>query len=242
MSLDRSSPIPLYLQLEEILKNKIENKELLPHQAIPSENELGKQFNLSRMTVRNVITRLVGEGLLYRVPGKGTFVAEPKITTAPITQMGIREQLEEMGYETETTVIDKKIEKATEKVSEILHIPIGAPVYILERLRYANNEPLSLHISYIPVELCSGLLEKDIESIPLCNILDSDYQIIAKRGTETLETIGAGPREAKLLEIKKGFPLLLLTYVMYSQEDIPFEYSKVVFRGDRIKLKFEFHR
>ncbi|WP_094546136.1 GntR family transcriptional regulator [Petroclostridium xylanilyticum] len=242
MSLDRSSPKPLHLQLEEILRHKIENKELIPHQAIPSENELSRQFNLSRMTVRNVITRLVSDGMLYRVPGKGTFVTEPKITTAPITQMGIREQLEAMGYETDTAVVDKRVEKATKKIADFLNISEGDPIYILERLRYANNEPLSLHTSYIPAELCNRLFEKDIERIPLCNILDKDYKIVAKRGIETLESIGAGTRESKLLEVKKGFPLLLLRYVMYSQNEVPFEYAEVIFRGDRIKLKFEFHR
>ena len=240
--LDRTSPKPLYLQLEEIIRNQIDNKELVIDQVIPSENELCNHSGLSRMTVRHVLTRLVNDGLLYRVPGKGTFVAAPKITTAPITQMGIREQLEAMGYETETTVVDKKLDKATRRIAENLKISEGDPVYYLERLRYANNEPLSLHATYIPVTLCSFLFEKDLEKEPLCDILDREYGIIAKRGEETLESIGTNERESELLEVKKDFHMLLLEYVMYSQNDVPFEFSKVIFRGDRIKLRFEFTR
>lgn len=242
LSLNRLGPKPLHLQLEEIIRNRIENKELLVDQAIPSENELGKQFNLSRMTVRNVISKLVGDGLLYRVPGKGTFVAAPKITTSPITRMGIREQLEAMGYKTDTTVVDMKIEKASKKVAECLRIEENEPVYFLQRLRFADNEPLGLHNSYIPVKLCKGLFQKELEKEALCDILEREYGIVAKRGEETLESIATNIMESKLLEVKRGFHMLLLSYTMYSGDDQPFEYSKVIFRGDRIKLRFEFSR
>jgi len=242
MELDRTSPRPLHAQLEEILRQKIENTELVVDQAIPSENELSRQFKLSRMTARNVITRLVSDGLLYRVPGKGTFVAAQKIVTAPLTQMGIREQLIAMGYETDTVVIDKKIEKASKKIANYLMISEGDLIYVLVRLRYANGEPLSLHTSHIPVKVCSELFQNNLEKEPLCDILSKKYNIISKRGIETLESVGTNARESKLLNVKKGFHMLLLTYIMYSQDDNPFEYSKVLFRGDRIKLSFEFSR
>jgi len=240
--LDRTSPKPLHMQLEEILRNKIDNGDLSVDQMIPSENELSKQHNLSRMTVRNVIVRLVSDGLLYRVPGKGTFVASAKITTVPLTQMGIREQLVAMGYETDTTVVEKKIERASKRIAEYLEIAEDDPVYVLVRLRYVNSEPLSLHTSYMPVEKFNDLYQSNLEKEPLCYILDKRYGLIAKRGIETLESVGTDSRESKLLAVKKGFHILLLKYVLYSQYETPFEYSKVLFRGDKIKLRFEFYR
>jgi GntR family transcriptional regulator len=183
----------------------------------------------------------VNEGLL-RVPGKGTFVAEPKIMTGPLSQMGIREQLEAMGYETGTVVLDKRIEKASSLIAGELGLAAGAPVYRLERLRYANGEPLGLDLSFIPVELCAGLLDKDLEREPLCDILEKSYDIVAKHGEETLESCQAAAREMKHLKVTKGSPLLLLNYTMFSRNGAPYEYSKVVFRGDRIKLKFSFSR
>ena len=95
--LNRQSPQPLHLQFEEILREQLENEEWAPHACIPSENELSRKYGISRMTVRAVLTRLVDAGLLYRVPGKGTFVAEPKIVSRPLSQMGITQQLEQMG-------------------------------------------------------------------------------------------------------------------------------------------------
>ena len=240
--LNRSGPKPLYLQLEEIIRKQISDRELKFHEAIPSENELSRIYNLSRMTVRAVITKLVSDDLLYRVPGKGTFVAEPKIMTTPLTQKGIREQLEDMGYETGTTVIEKKIEPAPPDIASELGLPADEPVYKLERVRYANGEPLGLDLSYIPVGLCSDLLAKDLDLEPLCDILEKHYGIVAKRGIETLESYSAASKEMKYLKVAKGSSLLLLKYTMFSQAGTPFECSRVIFRGDRIKLKFSFSR
>ncbi len=242
LELNRSGPKPLYQQLEEILKNKIESGNLAPHDMIPSENEIRKEFDLSRTTVRNVITQLVNEGLLYRVPGKGTFVAEPKISTQPITLKGIREQLEEMGYETDTEVVAKKIIKPPKNVAEKLHISEADEVYFLERVRYANDESLSLHRSYIPVKLANGLFNEDVESTPLCDILERGYGLMLARGEETLESVPIDAREAELLDVKKGFHMLKLRYTMYTKDALPFEYSTVLFRGDRVILRFEFTR
>jgi len=241
-ALNRSGPKPLYLQLEDILRAQIMEGVLKHHEAIPSENELSRIYDLSRMTVRGVITRLVSEGLLYRVPGKGTFVSEPKIMTSPLSQKGIREQLEAMGYETGTMVLDRRIEKADTMIAHELNLPFETSLYRLERLRYANGEPLGLELSYIPVSLCVSLFEKDLEKEPLCDILEKNYGIVAKYGVETLESCNAGANEVRHLKLTKGSPLLLLKYTMYSQSGEPFEYTKVVFRGDRIKLRFSFSR
>jgi GntR family transcriptional regulator len=242
MSLNRSLAKPLHVQLEEIIRKQIENKELLPHQAIASENELSKKYNLSRMTVRNVITRLVYEGLLYRVTGKGTYVASPKIATLPISQMGIREQLEALGYKTETKLLSKGVQEAGRLIAENLNIKEGDEVYTLERIRYAEGEPLSLHKTYIPVAAANDFISKDIEKKALCDILGEEYGIYAKRGEETLECVAASEEDADYLKLDIGFPLLYLQYVLYSQNEIPFEFSEVLFRSDRIKLKFGANR
>ena len=120
--LDRNNPKPLYAQLEDILRASIVNGEWEVNHAIPSENELSKTYGLSRMTVRSVITLLVKEGLLYRVQGKGTFVSQPKIATRSPAYMGVREQLEQMGYEIRTKLVKKEIIPATVHVAAMLGI------------------------------------------------------------------------------------------------------------------------
>ena len=240
--LERSNPKPLYMQFEEIIRERIENEEWKPNNPIPSENELSKIYGLSRMTVRSVITQLVKEGLLYRVPGKGTYVLEPKITTKSLFYTGIREQLEQMGYEISTKVLNIREIEASDKIADKLQIKKNDFVYILERVRYLKSEPLSLHTSYMPISLCKGLENENLESEQLCVILQKSFNLARNKVVETLESSVAAAAEAKLLNVKPGYPLLLLEDIIFSNDGNPFEYSKVLFRGDKIKLKFEFNQ
>jgi GntR family transcriptional regulator len=239
--LERQNPKPLYAQLEDIIREKIEAGEWKPHNPILSENELSKNYGMSRMTARSVITQLVREGLLYRVPGKGTYVSDPKITTNSLSYMGIREQLEKMGYEITTKLIKEEKITASDKIASVLRLNERSEVFVIERVRYIKGEPLSLHTSYIPFGVCDGIGSKDLEGEQLCVILERDYDLKRGKVVETLESSVANQTEAKLLSVKQGYPLLLLQDIIYSPQGNPFEYSKVLFRGDKIKLKFEFN-
>lgn len=241
-SLDRQSPQPLHLQFEELLREQLDNEEWPVHSCIPSENELSRRYGISRMTVRAVLTRLVDAGLLYRVPGKGTFVAEPKIVSRPLSQMGITQQLEQMGYETTTRVINIGIVSCPSKIARRIGVKAGEDVYTIKRLRFVKGEPLSIHTSYIPLSLCSDLEMQDFEHNQLCDIMEQTYHYEIVRRCETLESTTASLEEAELLEVKPAFPLLLLNTTMYTHGDRPIECSVVVFRGDKFKIKLEFNK
>src|SRR6476646_10647409 len=127
--LDRDASMPLYLQLAALLRGRIESGEWKAGQKIPSENELNRLYGVSRMTARQVLAQLVNEDLLFRVQGKGTFVAHRKISTRSPAYMGIREQLEGMGYAVATKVLADKIIPADEPVARALRIPVGERVH-----------------------------------------------------------------------------------------------------------------
>ncbi len=238
--LDRNSPIPLYAQLEDVLRSAIINHEWEVNTAIPSEIELSKIHNLSRMTVRSVITTLVNEGLLYRVQGKGTFVAEPKIATRSLAYMGIREQLESMGYETSTQLVNFSRIRADASLASLLSISTGEEIRYIERVRSIKDDPISIHRSYIPQRLCPSLTDEHMESEQLCVIMEREYNLKAERVSESLSAILANEREAELLLVEPRHPLLMLEDINKTNADVVFEYSKVLFRGDKIKLHFEF--
>lgn len=237
--LNSKSPVPLHLQLEEILRKNIQDGVWAENEMIPSENELSRQYNLSRMTVRNVIMRLVQEGLLYRVQGKGTFVNSEKIVGKPLSYMGIRKQLEQKGYVSTTKTVDSRQIAADEELAKMFRIPVGSAVFLIARLRYVGQLPFSLHLSYIPVYLCPDLLKKkyDFEAKQLCDILEENYRIIQEKVIETLEIVHADDEKAELLEVKKGFSLLHLEDMVFGSDDHMVEYTNVFFRGDRIKLE-----
>jgi GntR family transcriptional regulator len=241
-TLDRQSALPLHSQFENILRNKIEGEEFPLNSRIPSENELGKMYGISRMTVRSVLGRLVDEGMLYRVQGKGTFVAEPKIISGPLVRYGLREQLEQQGYETSTKLISFEKSTALIKMAKILNIEPNSEIYIVKRIRYVKREPLSFHISYVPAQYFPDLENKDLEHNQMCNVIERMYNFPILHRTETLEAITAAPEEAWLLSIHPNSPLLLLENFVYTEKELPLEYSRIVFRGDKIKIKLEYQQ
>jgi GntR family transcriptional regulator len=109
-------------------------------------------------------------------------------------------------------------------------------------VRNVNGVPLSLHTTYIPIDLCEGLLDQDLEGRALCDILEEHYNIYPRRGEETLESVSSTPKESDYLNIKEGSNLLLLECTMFTADNIPYQLDKVVFLGDSIKLKFSYDR
>ena len=241
-SLETGGVQTLHQQLYHYIRRAVETGEYQKDQMIPSENKLCSTFGISRTTVRNVLTQLVTEKVLYRIPGKGTFVSGPRIAALSIACKGIREQLEEMGYQTDTVLLSKDKITADGSIAEQLRLPQGSRVFVVRRLRHVNETPLSLHTSYIPAEFCPGLLSDDLENKALCNILEREYGIVPTRGEESLETTNAAAVEAKLLEVRPGAGLLYLECTMYSGKDEPYLLDKVLFRGDSVKLKFVYGR
>jgi len=236
----RENPKPLYIQLEELVRDNIESGEWKPHIAIPSESEMNRLYGVSRMTIRSACSQLVQDGMLYRVPGKGTFVAEPKIMTESLAYMGFREQLERMGYEITTELLNVSEKEASYGVAKRLECHQGAPILEIERLRFLKGEPISLHYSRIPLELCKNLSERALEEEQLCVLLEREYNLKPSRVSETLESVSASEKESQLFKVPKGYPLLVLEDILYDKDNHPYEFSKVVFRGDKIKLKYEY--
>ena len=237
--LDRNNPKPLYQQLRDVLVDAIDAGKWEPNDKIPSENELSVTYGLSRMTVRSVLTDLVKEGLLYRGQGKGTFVAEKIVTLSP-SYIGIREQLEKMGYEVNTRIIECQIQECKDAVAKHLNISVGTPVFKIKRVRYIKEDPISIHISYVNSAYSDQLTPALLEKEQLCVLLNKNYGLQRKKVSETLESIVASDEEAALLEVEKGHPLLLLKDTLYSDEGEPYEYTKVVFRGDKIKIRLQY--
>ena len=237
--LDPRSPKPLHVQLEEIIREKIKSGDWSEDSRIPSENELSREYGLSRMTVRSVILRLAQEGLLYRVPGKGTFVSVNKLLSRPLSHMGIREQLDKQGVESETRLIEARETEASLAVAARMGIPEGTEIFYILRVRSVKGSPLSLHMSYIPKQICPDMLTAghNFEVAQLCDILREDYGIEQDKMIETLEIVQADAMEAAHLGVRKNYPLIHVENVIYNADNVPMEYSSVLFRVDRIKLE-----
>lgn len=239
-ALNRYGAEPLYVQLKNIIKDKIATSEWEPNTMIPSENELSNTYGISRMTARSVITQLVTEGLVYRIPGKGTFVSEEKIEMSSLTYVGVRGQLEEQGYKVETKLLDVARIPCNDFVARKLKVEPGTDCYEIRRKRSANGNPISYHRSFVPVHLCEDLEQYDLQNEQLCEILFKNYNLNRAKVTETLESYLADKQKAAILEIQPGFPLILLQDVISTSLGVRFEYTRIYFRGDKITVRLEY--
>lgn len=240
IALDRTSDMPLYRQLETELRARLADNNWKDGDRFPSENELSTLSGLSRMTVRNVVNELVNDGLLFRVQGKGTFVSPKKLHMASTAYAGIREQLERMGLPTKTVLTDLRVTRAGTKAGRMLGVEPDARVQYIERVRTTGNQPVSLHRSYVPVDIARGLHRYDLEGRQLCHILEEHYQLRQAFSTQTLESVRAQAGEAKLLDIRPGDPVLLLEEVNRTENRRIFEFTQIIFRGDIVKLQFDY--
>jgi GntR family transcriptional regulator len=238
--LDRTSSKPLYSQMEDLIRENLTTRKWAPGSPIASENELSREYGISRVTVRNVITKLVQQGLLFRIPGKGTYVTENKIVAKSLSYAGIREQLEQMGYKVSTKLLSANRKKGSKEMCDRFGIAQNSSFYVIKRLRYVEGEPFSVHTSYIPAVLCDGLDKLDLVREQLCTVLSKEYGLIRSRTQETLESVPASKEISALLGISEGHPLLLLQDTIMDEAGNPFEYANVIFRGEKIRLTLEF--
>lgn len=242
-NLNKNIPIPLYYQLKEILLEYINEHHIDPESPIPTEIELSEFFAISRPTVRQAISELVVEGYLYRIKGKGTFIAKPKIKQDFLLVLdNFNNEMRKKGLIPSTKLLDLKVIECDENISKALGLPLESNVIQISRLRFANDEPNVFVVTYIPYNKCSGLVSEDLENCSLYEILEKKYNLKISNVTRVLESTIAGEYEAKLLKIDKGAPIQFFESIAYLENGTPIEYSLAKYRGDRNKFTFELKR
>ncbi|MCM1134110.1 MAG: GntR family transcriptional regulator [Clostridium sp.] len=232
--LDKSVPIPLYFQLKELILNEIKMENYKEGDVIPTENEISEEFEISRTTVRQAITELVQEGWLYRVKSKGTFVTRPKIPQDFLRKLeSFREQMERLGMKPSTQLIELKREKADEEVAEALNVSVGEEVIYLFRKRFADGQPIVTIHTYLPYDKCSFIMGHDLEQESLYGILGQKEDTKILKVKRRIEAVEADEEDVQLLDMEKGKPIQYFVTVGYTAADVPLEYSRARYRGDR---------
>ena len=239
-AIQKDSPLPLYFQLKELLRQEIESGHWQPGQRIPSEAELCQAFDISRSVVRQALRELEYQGLLYREQGKGTFVAQPKISESLMQDLsGFYEDMVTKGLTPLTKVLRQEIQPAHKKIANYLQIEPGDRVIVIERLRSVENEPIVLVTTYLPYDICPDLINEDLSTQSLYALLEKKYGLELSHGRRTIEAVAANQYEAQLLGVEEGAPLVLLDSVSYLRDGRPIEYFHAVHRGDRSRFAVE---
>lgn len=240
--LNKQSPIPLYYQLAERIKDQIHAGELAAGDQLPPERDLAQQMGVSRMTTRQALGYLVNEGLLEVRQGVGTFVTPPKLTHNAIHLVGFTEEMQGQGGAVASLVIEQAVVIPPVPVAQRLGLLPGTAAIKITRLRQVNEIPLLLETSYLPAGLCPGLEQVDLTQHSLYQLLEDRYQLHPYRTTESVEATVANQYEQRLLAVPNGAAMLLLEGVTYSSKEAAIEYFKAIYRGDRFKFALESRR
>ncbi len=233
--LNKSEGIPLYIQIRRTLRDEISNQVLVPGQKLPSEDELAARFGVSRMTVRQGISDLIDEGLLYRRHGVGTFVALPHLDRDHTRLTSYLESARQEGLATAVQVLTAEVIPAKRKVALELKLNEGELVIRVKTLRYISGVPVTLHDAYIPYKLFPQLLQEDLKNKHLWDIFES-YGFRVKRAVQRLEAREADEVSAALLEVDEGSPILYKERTVYLDNGTPVEFTYCYNRGDRYRL------
>jgi GntR family transcriptional regulator len=239
MLIQRSSKLPLYQQIYEQLRENILSGSLKPGDMIPPESELLRQYSVSTVTIRQALEMLAQEGLIFRERGRGTFVAQPTLEQGLIRIVSFTEDMRNRGLVAGTKVLSADLIPAPNYIVEKLNIKPGEEMALVERLRLANGEPLSVEESYLIHRYCPGILKFDFATNSMREILEKDFGIRLVRAKQTIRAIAAPSNLAHLLTLPSNSPLLFIERVSYSQYDIPIEFLHIYYRGDRYSLHNE---
>ncbi len=228
---------PLYARIQEYIAERILSGKLAPDTKIQSEREFSDDLGVSRMTVRRAITELVNEGLLERKHGSGTYVAKPKITYESHELANYMQAIQRRNIAAASQLLEFGQVIASRRLADSLQIEIGAPIYRVAMLRFANRVPVILERVFISCARCPGLEEWDLEKSSIQDLLTDAYHIQPGRISQTVEAVVAVDTVAQQLRVGEGFPLLMLSRVMDERgAEIPILFSQDFLRSDYARI------
>lgn len=238
--LNENSPIPLYFQLQEDLKRQVDQQIYTPGQRIPTEKELEKIYGVSRITVRKAVEGLVFEGILVKRQGIGTTVARKKISEESLKLKSFTEKMAEQDIKVDTVVLEAQLIEASSRIAKHLDIGEASNVLHLKRLRLADDEPIAVFSSYIPLFI--GLSLEDDLAGSLFDLLENKYNVKISHSDRIISASRANSETAELLGIDQGEAVIIVSYKTMDEELRCVEYAEGVYRSDKYQYRLRYTR
>lgn len=236
------SPVPLYMQIKEILRDRILDGTYRAHEQMPSESDLMQAFGVSRITVRQALGDLQKEGIIFKIHGKGTYVSKPKAFQNIGQLQGFGEAMSRLGYETFSRVVGVKELPAGPAVGPRLGTAENEPITELRRVRYLNRAPISLDVTYVPKSIGERLAKEDLAHRDVFLILENDYGIALGEAQLQIEAMLADEYLARQLQVEEGAPVLRIERLTYTTDGKPIDFEYLFYRGDAFQYRMRIER
>jgi GntR family transcriptional regulator len=229
--------VPRYYEIEQTLRARIAT--LDPDSPLPSDAQLCEEFGVSRMTARNAVQRLVQEGLVYRLPGKGTYVAGSGAHREASSLTNFTKEMRRRGREPSSRLLERERLPATELEARRLQLDDESSVVSIRRIRLADDEPVAIEHAVLPVTAANAVMEADLEGGSLHEALVAGG-LVPTRGHATIGSEPAEPDEASLLDVPSGWPLLVERRLIVDQDGKPLELTESRYASGRYALDVDF--
>lgn len=234
---------PLYLRVKKDLAARIEQGAWPRGTYIPSEPDLQKRYRVSRTTIRKAVEDLVGEGKLAIIHGMGTRVVAQRLNLNPAVLMSFTQMMLTQGIEPGRQHESLDTEPADAEIAAALSLPVGTDVVRFHRVRTADSAPVSLNVSYLPLDLFRGYdIQQLLDGQSLYAQLEDVYGVVVHTTEDTFGIAKADAVAAGELEVKLGEPLLIIARCGFDKAGKPIEYSRISIRADRYRHSITLRR
>lgn len=233
--LDKSGFIPLYYQIQRALMEKIQSGALSQGDPIPSEEELSRTYQVSRMTARQALHGLKVNGFAFSEKGRGTFVTRPKLEKNVMHLQGFTEDMRQRGMVPSSRILDQSVIYAGDEAREKLRLGADEKVMCLRRLRLADGVPMAIEESNIPLQRFPGIERVDFARHSLYATLREQYGVRVGYADEIIEALPALREEAELLTIPNRASILSISRIIFTTQEAPIESACSRYRGDRYR-------
>jgi GntR family transcriptional regulator len=233
---------PYYRWLEEILREEIVQKSYKPGDALPTEHELMRRYNLSSTTVRRAVHDLVREGWIYRKAGKGTFVKRNKLEERLARLTSFAEEMQSRNIVPQFRLIRAIPVIPSAHVARLIKVAPNQKAYLIERVQIANGEPIALARGYWSEAIGEQLVQQDLHRIALYEIIEQQLHISLVEADESISAAVADVDIARKLGIRKNAPLLVRRRLTFIAEMQPVEFTTTFYRADQYEYTIRLSR
>lgn len=233
---NRRSHEPAYIQICNLLKEKIAQGIYLPGSRLPSESELRRLHKVSPMTVRRSIKMLLDQGIVTTVQGSGTFVKAPDLGRAAFS---LKEFYDIFKHQDRAKVklLEARTLKAGADIAEKLQLPEGRRVILLRRALLKDGDPVIFHKEYLIYDPLRPIIETELEVTTLYGLFERSEQTFIKRGNLTLEAMVLNQEEARLLNTMPLQPAFRIEHLFFDFDEKPLSWGQFICRGDQLRFK-----
>jgi GntR family transcriptional regulator len=233
---------PLYQWLSDLLREKIAQGDYKPGDALPTEHELMRQYDLSSSTVRHAVNDLAQEGLIYRKAGKGTFVKRAMIEEHLAYLTSFAEEMQTRNIQATFQLLSAQSATPPNDVIHALRLQPDEKVFLIERVQFANQEPIALAQGYWHGAIGDQLAQQSLDRISLYEVIENSLHVPLIEADETISATTADASIAHKLKIQRNAPLLVRRRLTYTSEHRPIEYTTTFYRADRYEYKIRLTR